>query len=66
MPMKRTSTIQSYHLSRETSGPDKMPARKKEPMISPSESVIRNILNYSKTLTVIKTKETGIFNLVMN
>jgi hypothetical protein len=33
---------------------------------SPGESVIRNLLNYSKALAVVKTEETGILNLVMN
>lgn len=64
--MKRTSTIQSCHLSREKSNPVGKPEKEKGKMVSPSESVIRNILNYSKALSVIKTKETGIFNLVMN
>jgi hypothetical protein len=64
--MKRTSTIQYYHFSREKSPQVKNQGKEKEHMVSPSESVIRNILNYSKTLTVIKTKETGILNLVMN
>jgi hypothetical protein len=32
----------------------------------PGESVIRNILNYSKALSVFSTPETGIINLVMN
>ena len=34
--------------------------------ISPSEQVIRNILNYSAALAVLKTRETGFINLVMN
>jgi hypothetical protein len=34
--------------------------------VSPSEQVIRNILNYSKALSVLKTRETGFVNLVMN
>jgi hypothetical protein len=34
--------------------------------VSPSEQVIRNILNYSKALSVLKTRETGFINLVMN
>jgi len=40
--------------------------RRKRNEMSPSESVIRNILNYSKALSVLKTPETGIINLVMN
>jgi hypothetical protein len=34
--------------------------------VSPSEQVIRNILNYSRALAVLKTRETGFVNLVMN
>jgi hypothetical protein len=34
--------------------------------ISPSEQVIRNILSYSAALTVLKTRETGFVNLVLN
>jgi hypothetical protein len=34
--------------------------------VSPSELVIRNILNYSKALSVLRTRETGFVNLVMN
>jgi len=33
---------------------------------SPSEYVIRNILNYSKALAVLKTEQTGTINMVMN
>jgi hypothetical protein len=34
--------------------------------MNPSESVIRNILNYSKALSVYNTQDTGTINLVMN
>jgi len=34
--------------------------------VSPSEQVIRNLLNYSSALAVLKTRETGFVNLVMN
>jgi hypothetical protein len=34
--------------------------------VSPSEYVIRNILNYSKALAVLKTEEIGMVNRVMN
>lgn len=33
---------------------------------APSESVIRNLINYSKALSVFKTRQSGIINLVMN
>jgi hypothetical protein len=34
--------------------------------VSPGEYVIRNLMNYSKALSVLNTKETGIVNVVMN
>jgi hypothetical protein len=34
--------------------------------VSPSEAVIRNILNYSKALAVMKLHSTGIISMVMN
>ena len=34
--------------------------------VSPSEQVIRNLLSYSSALAVLKTRETGFINLVMN
>jgi hypothetical protein len=34
--------------------------------VSPSEQVIRNLLNYSSALAVLKTRGTGFVNLVMN
>jgi len=40
--------------------------RRKRNEMHPSESVIRNILNYSKALSVFNTQDTGIINLVMN
>ena len=41
--------------------------RKKERHdVSPSEYVIRNILNYSKALVMMKTNETGNVGMVMN
>ncbi len=33
---------------------------------SPSEYVIRNILNYSRALSIIKTHEAGTLKMVMN
>jgi hypothetical protein len=64
--MKRTATFYSltnYH--QEVSDPSAI-RRRRVKAVSPSESVIRNILNYSKALTVLKTTETGYINLVMN
>jgi hypothetical protein len=34
--------------------------------VSPAEQVIRNLLNYSSALVVLKTRETGFMNLIMN
>lgn len=34
--------------------------------IAPGEYVIRNILNYSKALSVIKSEHTGCIHMVMN
>jgi hypothetical protein len=64
--MKRTATF--YQL---TSFPSKTNGaafenRRKPREVSPSESVIRNLLSYSRALTVIKTRETGFINLLMN
>jgi hypothetical protein len=43
------------------------PEVRKDPKeVSPSDSVIRNILNYSKALAILKTHDTGIIRLVMN
>jgi hypothetical protein len=40
--------------------------RKERNGVSPSEQVIRNLMNYSLSLVVLKTRETGFVNLVMN
>jgi hypothetical protein len=64
--MKRNATPYSSVDLPGASSPGLSRKRKKDPMVSPSESVIRNILNYSKALAVIKTRESGLFNLVMN
>jgi hypothetical protein len=56
--MKRTLTFYSFH-SRSGS------VKNSRDML-PSESVIRNILNYSRALQVLKTEKFGIVNLIMN
>ena len=64
--MKRTATIYSLttlHAKNNNPSIDKRRSRK---VVSPSESVIRNLLNYSKALTVLKSTETGFINMVMN
>jgi hypothetical protein len=40
--------------------------KKEKRDVSPSEYVIRNILNYSLALNVFKTEEAGIVKMVMN
>ena len=34
--------------------------------ISPEKRIINNILNYSRALSIVRTKEAGNFNLMMN
>jgi hypothetical protein len=64
--MKRTATF--YSLTSYPSKANEVPSdnRRRRKVVSPSESVIRNLLNYSKALTVLSTAETGYINLVMN
>ena len=66
MPMKRHATFYSLNsnTSKENSFSDKFGKNRKE--ISPSDSVIRNRLNYSKALSILTTHDTGIIRLVMN
>ncbi|MBC8314046.1 MAG: hypothetical protein ISR57_00450 [Bacteroidales bacterium] len=40
--------------------------QKNNKSVSPREYVIRNILNYSKSLSILKTHRTGTITLVMN
>jgi hypothetical protein len=64
--MKRTATFYSMtQFPSKVSGPS-ADNRQRRKVVSPSESVIRNILNYSKALAVLKTTDTGYINLVMN
>ena len=64
--MKRNATISSfYNVVQEKSTPGKGPGRKRGSG-TPCESAIRNLLNYSKALSVLHTRDTGILNLVMN
>ncbi len=64
--MKRTATF--YSLKSFSSKVNDLSAEKQRrgKVVSPSESVIRNLLNYSKALAVLKTTETGTINMVMN
>ncbi len=64
--MKRTATfysVTSFPLKGNDSSAYK---RRRTRVVSPSESAIRNLLNYSKALAVLKTTETGYINMVMN
>ncbi len=64
--MKRTATI--YSLTSQSSKVVDPSAnrRRNRKVVSPSESVIRNLLNYSKALKVLATTDTGYIHLVMN
>jgi hypothetical protein len=64
--MKRNATISSfYNAVQEKSTRGKIPGRKREKR-APCESAIRNLLNYSKSLSVLNTLSAGTLNLVMN
>jgi len=63
--MKRQATIYSLN-SRSKENGFSYKLRKSSKEVSPSDSVIRNILNYSKALTVLATHDAGIIRLVMN
>ena len=64
--MKRTATFYSLpHGYSKVNDPSAEKRRRVE-IVSPGESVIRNLLNYSKALAVLKTTETGYINMVMN
>ncbi|MCX6240590.1 MAG: hypothetical protein NTX43_02135 [Bacteroidetes bacterium] len=64
--MKRQATFYSLNsrISKENSFSNEF--RKNGNKVSPSDSVIRNLLNYSRALTILKTQDTGIIRLVMN
>ena len=56
--MKRTLTFYSFH--------SRSGSKNRSRDMSPSEFVIRNILNYSQALKVLRTEKFGIVNLIMN
>jgi len=64
--MKRTATFYSLTSFQSKVNDPSAEKRRSRKVVSPSESVIRNLLNYSKALTVLTTSETGYINLVMN
>lgn len=65
MPMKRNFTFSFGNpVPKARSRPNEVQKNNKN--VSPSEYVIRNILNYSKSLSTCQTHQTGILFLVMN
>ncbi len=65
MPMKRSFTFSFGNaVSEGKSNPDDI--QKNNKSVSPSEYVIRNILNYSKSLSTCQTHQIGTMFLVMN
>ncbi len=64
--MKRTATFYSLTSFPLKENDPSAYKRRRTGVVSPSESVIRNLLNYSKALAVLKTTETGYINMVMN
>ena len=67
-PLTLSSVSSSAYKEQSGSRPRKYQLRKKMERngISPGERVIRNIMNYSRALSVLKTSETGFVNFVMN
>jgi len=66
MPMKRHATLFSLNLKTSKENGFSSDLRKNSKEVSPSDSVIRNILNYSKALAILNTHNSGIIRLVMN
>ncbi|MCX6276512.1 MAG: hypothetical protein NT004_00265 [Bacteroidetes bacterium] len=64
--MKRTATFYSLISSQSKINNSSAETGRRRKIVSPSESVISNILGYSKALAVLKTHESGYLNLVMN
>ena len=64
--MKRTATFYSLTSFQSKVNDPFSEKRGTRKVVSPGESVIRNLLNYSKALSVLNTTETGYINLVMN
>jgi hypothetical protein len=64
--MKRTATFYSLTSGQKQQNDPSAEACRMRKSVSPRESVIRNLLNYSKALAVLNTNETGFINMVMN
>lgn len=64
--MKRTATIYSLNAMTSKVNDPSTEKRRRSKEVSPSESVIRNLLSYSKALTVLQTNDTGFIHMVMN
>jgi len=63
--MKRPLTLDPYHHGYKQ-GQRPSSGRNMQFPAGPSESSIRNILNYSRALLVIETREPGVVSLLMN
>jgi len=64
--MKRYATFYSLNSNTSKEKSFSNDLRKNSKEVSPSDSVIRNILNYSKALVILNTNGSGIIRLVMN
>jgi len=64
--MKRYATFYSLNSNTSKEKSFSNDLRKNSKKVSPSDSVIRNILNYSKALVILNTNGSGIIRLVMN
>lgn len=64
--MKRSNTLFSLNSNMSKENGYAGMSRKDRKEVSPSDTVIRNILNYSKALAILKTSDSGIISLVMN
>ncbi len=64
--MKRYATFYSLNPDASKENSFSCNFRKNRKNVSPSDSVVRNILNYSKALTILNTHDTGMIRLVMN
>ena len=64
--MKRSATLYSLNAKMSKENGFSTISRKNAKEVSPSDSVIRNILNYSQALTILQTQDSGIIRMVMN
>ncbi len=64
--MKRHATLFSLNSRNPKENGFSAESRINQKKVSPSDSVIRNILNYSQALAILKTQDSGTIRLVMN